>query len=500
MSKEKDNIPQADKLMGSMRHMGYSFESAVADVIDNSISAACKNVYLLFPTDRLASLTMGILDDGYGMSNDALYVAMRYGCTSSEDERADDDLGRFGLGMKSASLSQCRVLTVVSKFNGKYSAYTWDYNIILKRKKWVVLELTQLEIDTLPYVERLKEQDRGTLVLWSDFDVLHKSSDGQVYDTLLDLRKSLETYLSLIFHRYMSMKNKSVSIYINNLKLKPSDPFLEEHPKTTIKPERSIALKDSNGQERLIRVKTFVLPFISDLSDKDQRLLGGIENLRQKQGFYVYRNHRLIIWGTWFGMKPRAELTKNARIRVDIPNSLDDIWEIDVKKQNASIPKRIQNQLRQTVFDALEISVRQQTHRGRRESVNDNIEYIWERMRGRNDHFYYQINRSGNFYQMIRNKMTDEDASYFDMFIKEVERNFPIQQMYVDKSNECIDIVESEDRLGELYELGITMVSNLSKLLCKSHKEIIQIVMSMEQFSVLPELEKKLTKYFENEH
>jgi hypothetical protein len=72
--------------------------------------------------------------------------------------------------------------------------------------------------------------------------------------------------------------------------------------------------------------------------------------------------------------------------------------------------------------------------------------------------------------------------------------------MYVDKSNECIDVVESEDRLGELYELGITMVSNLSKLLSKSHKETIQIVMAMEQYSALPELEKKLIKYFENEH
>lgn len=187
MSKEKDNIPQADKLMGSMRHMGYSFESAVADVIDNSISAACENVYLLFPTDRMASLTMGILDDGYGMSNDVLFDAMRYGCTSSEEERSLEDLGRFGLGMKSASLSQCRILTVVSKHNGIYSAYTWDYNIILKKKKWVVLELTQLEIDALPYIDRLQEQKQGTLVLWSDFDVLHKSSDGQVYDTLSDM-------------------------------------------------------------------------------------------------------------------------------------------------------------------------------------------------------------------------------------------------------------------------------------------------------------------------
>lgn len=500
MSKEKDNIPQADKLMGSMRHMGYSFESAVADVIDNCISASCKNVHLLFPSDPSEPLCMGILDDGFGMSDETLFESMRYGCTSSEEERAMEDLGRFGLGMKSASLSQCRVLTVVSIFKGKTSAYTWDYNLILKKKKWVLLELTPLEIDSLPYITQLKEQKRGTLVLWSDFDVLSNSSDGQVYYALRDLCKSLEDYISLIFHRYMSSKTRKISIYINNFKLKPLDPFLEDHQKTTTKPERTIALPDSKGKERLIHVKTFVLPFISDLSDKDKRLVGGIENLRQRQGFYVYRNQRLIIWGTWFNMKPRAELTKNARVRVDIPNSLDDIWSIDIKKQTATIPKRIQNQLRQTVMDALEISTRQQTHRGRRESVNDNVEYVWERMRGRNDHFYYQINREGNLYQMVRNKMTDEDASYFDMFLKEVERNFPIQQMYVDKSNECIDIVESEDRIGELYELGITMVANITKQFEKPYEEVVQLVMKMEQFSSHPELEKKIVDYFSHEH
>ena len=275
---------------------------------------------------------------------------------------------------------------------------------------------------------------------------------------------------------------------------------MEDHPKTTTKKEKTIALVDTTGVERMIGVKTFVLPFISDLSEKDQKLLGGIENLRQRQGFYIYRNQRLIIWGTWFGMKPRAELTKNARIRVDIPNSLDDIWSIDIKKQNASIPKRIQNQLRQTVFDALEISTRQQTHRGRKESVNDNIEYVWSRMRGRNDHFFYQINREGSLYQMVRNKMTDEDAAYFDMFLKEVEKNFPIQQMYVDKSNECIDVVESDDRAGELFELGITMVSNIHKVFNKPVEEVVDMVMKMEQFSAFPELKKKLTSYFNHEH
>ena len=500
MSKEKDNIPQADQLMGSMRSMGYSFESAVADVIDNSISASCSTIKLLFPTNRMSPLFFGILDDGWGMANEKLFEAMRYGCATSESARKLEDLGRFGLGMKSASLSQCRVLTVASKCHEKICAYTWDYNLILKKKRWVVLELNKAEIDSLPYIDRLKEQPQGTLVLWSDFDILSKSNDGQVFDSLRGIRGQLEEYLSLIFHRYLTAKNNKICIYLDNTEIKPIDPFLEEHPKTTTKPERTIAILDTTGNEQLIRIKTFVLPYISDLSEKDKKQLGGVENLRQKQGFYVYRNRRLIDWGTWYGMKPRAELTKNARIRVDIPNTLDDIWSIDIKKQKVSIPKRIQNQLRQTVFDALEISTRQQVHRGRRDDLSDSIDYIWSRMLGRNNHYYYEINRSGHLYEMIRSQMTDSDASLFKMFLKEVERNFPIQRMYVDKSNECVDVVESDDRLGELFELGVTFVTSINKQFGKPIEEAIQLVMKMEQFSANQELEKQLKSYFDHEH
>ena len=501
MSTYKQSIPQADTLMGSMRSMGYSFEAAIADVIDNSISANCNVVKLFFPSEPTDELVVGILDDGEGMPADVLFEAMRYGSTDSELERRANDLGRFGLGMKSASLSQCRILTVVSLYADKLSSYSWDFNCIQKRKEWIVKELSQTEIKSLPYIDSLLELSHGTLVLWQDFDVLEKSSGGLVYDALVDLKDIVANNLALIFHNFLSAKGKeNIKMYVNKGKIKPMDPFLESHPKTTTKKERSIAIRDSKGKERQIWVKPYILPFATDLNEEHRKMIGGIETLRIKQGFYVYRNKRLIIWGTWFGMKPRGELTKNARVRVDIPNSLDDIWSIDIKKQNASIPKRIQNQLRQTVFDALEISTRQQTHRGRKESVNDNIEYVWSRMRGRNDHFFYQINREGSLYQMVRNKMTDEDATYFDMFLKEVEKNFPIQQMYVDKSNECIDVVESDDRAGELFELGITMVSNIHKVFNKPVEEVVDMVMKMEQFSAFPELKKKLTSYFNHEH
>lgn len=501
MAKDRENIPVAPTLMGSLRSMGYSFESAVADVIDNSISAHASNIRVLFPTNPLQETAVGILDDGCGMSSDSLFEAMRYGSMASEAERDEDDLGRFGMGMKAASLSQCRNLTVVSYYDGKRSAFTWDYVYIQKNQKWLIQELTSKEIDSLPYIQELDSQKAGTLVIWRDFDVLSKSSDGQVYETLVDLRKSLDKSLALIFHRFLAASGSDkLKMQINNQAVKPLNPFLERHPKTTRKKEKTIAIKDSEGVERLISIKPFILPFATDLTEADRRLIGGIENLRAKQGFYVYRNNRLIIWGTWFGMNKRSELTKNARIRVDIPNTLDDIWGIDIKKQHASIPKRILNQLRKTVLDALDTSVNQQTYRGRTAKVDDETDYIWDRKEGRNQMYYYQINRESKLYKFVKEKMSDEDYNYLEMFVTEIENNIPTQQIYIDKSNEAITIEETDSRFDDVYQIAVTMVSSLKSVIPTPTDKIIDDIMKSEPFCKYPELKDKLIETFQESH
>ena len=158
MSRNKQLLPKAATLMGSLRSMGYSFEAAVADVIDNSISAHASKVQVLFPTNPLAHLAVGIMDNGEGMTNDELLEAMRYGSMASEDQRADDDLGRFGMGMKSASLSQCRRLTVISFDGSDCHGYRWDYSYILEKQDWIIQELSRKEIDSVPYADLFLRQ------------------------------------------------------------------------------------------------------------------------------------------------------------------------------------------------------------------------------------------------------------------------------------------------------------------------------------------------------
>lgn len=494
MSKDTEINPRADMLMGSMRFMGYSFEAAVADIIDNSISANATSIRILFPCNPLENLAVGIIDDGTGMTKETLIEAMRYGSTASEDIRDEKDLGRFGLGLKSASLSQCKILTVVSFFEGEVSAFSWNYDYILKKKEWIAQELNYSEISSLPYFQDFAIQNKGTLVLWQNFDILHKSSEGLVFNALHDKKSKLDDYLGLIFHRFMS--SKKIKIFINNHKIKPQDPFLESNPKTTTKKERTIAICDSLGFERLIAVKPFILPYASDLTDSDKKLIGGIENLRSRQGFYVYRNNRLIIWGTWFGMKPRAELTKNARIRVDIPNSLDDIWSINVTKQTAAIPKRIQQQLKNTVIQALEISTTKQTHRGRKDNVDDDRDYIWQRFADRNETFYYTINQESKLFKFVESQMSEQDFRLLLMLLGEIEKNIPIQQMYIDKSNENVTIDIPDTRFDDVYEMGVSIVDNIHSVTNRPYSEIIEDVMKSEPFCNYNEIKLKLLDNF----
>lgn len=494
MARAIDNSPKADHLMGSLRSMGYSFESAVADIIDNSVSAGAKEIHINFPTTALESFVY-ILDDGHGMTKKEHFNAMRYGSSASESERDETDLGRYGLGMKSASLSQCRVLTVLTKRGKSVSGYRWDYKHILKCKKWEVFELDQQDIDKVKGVEELKAQKSGTLVVWEDFDILEKASGGQVYASLNDYKDKIIKHVGLTFHRFINApRAQKITFYVNNHKVKGLDPFLENNPKTTRKKEVSVALLDSNGIERQIWVQPFVLPFHKDLTDADIEKLGGIEDMRTKQGYYVYRNNRLIIYGTWFGF-PRNELTKNARIRVDIPNTLDDIWKLDVKKQSATIPKAIQNQLNRKVREAMDISVRQQTHRGRKNNIDEKIDYLWNRIEGRDSHFFYEINRESKLFKFVEEQIPEEAKSYVDMLLEELERNVPIQQMYIDQANNSIIPKEAEDRENDILQEAIMMV-NFAKVF-KDPKEIIDALMTSQPFCEFEGLKEKLYKHYE---
>ncbi len=488
------NKPTADVLMVSMRAMGYSFESAVADIIDNSISAHANEIVIKFPIDPREQY-VAIIDNGDGMTTEELFDAMKYGSENKRDGRSEDDLGRFGLGLKAASLSQCRRLTVASKRDGRLSAYIWDLDIIEKKHDWYVMECTDEMIDSLRFVDALKANEHGTLVLWENFDVIEKSS-GNVHAALSTMMTETSDYLSLIFHRFLNRNDKSaVKIKVNTFQLKGLDPFLENHNKTNIRREIKICIPDSSGKEHLVTVQPYILPFQKDLTDEDKKRSGGIENYRSKQGFYIYRNERLIVWGTWFN-RHRDELTKYARIRVDIPNSLDDIWGIDIKKQSATIPVSIRKRLTKAVDEAMDISVRNQTYRGRVAKVDEERDYIWDRLSLREGRFTYRINRDSKIFDILKANINEEALPYLDMVLEEIENNVPYQQIYIDKSQNIIDEDVTDERKSDIEEKAELMIELAMKSGASDVSGVIDRLFLSEPFSNFPEAKKRMKEKY----
>lgn len=490
MDNLRENKPTADILMTSMRAMGYTFESAIADIVDNSISALARKIWIRFPIDPI-DCYVAICDDGFGMNKEELFDAMKYGSEQKRDNRASNDLGRFGLGLKAASLSQCRRLTVASKKDGEISAYIWDLDVILEKKNWYMIECSANQISQIKHISWLDNLDAGTIVVWENFDVIEKSS-GNVYAELSKLQESTSDYLSLIFHRYLNKSgNNKISIKINNFELSGLDPFLENHNKTNVRREIKIPIEDSNGIERMVVVQPYVLPFQKDLSAEDKKMSGGLENYRSKQGFYVYRNERLIVWGTWFG-RHRDELTKYARIRVDIPNTLDDIWGIDIKKQNAKIPSMIKVRLTRAVDEAMDIAVKAQKFRGRVEKVDDEIDYIWDRIKGRGENFTYKINRNSKIFNLIHNSVSDEVWSQFDMVLEEIENAIPYQQIYIDKSQNKVDEEIDDERIAEIKAKAEMLLKMAVSFGGSSREDAIEELFKAEPFNHYPQLKEML--------
>ena len=140
-----------------------------------------------------------------------------------------------------------------------------------------------------------------------------------------------------------------------------------------------------------ILVKPYILPHVSKLTKVELNRVGGKDGLRKLQGFYVYRNKRLLVWGTWFRLMRQGDLTKLARVQVDIPNSLDDLWTLDIKKSTATPPEEVRNNLKTIINKIAEGSRRTWTFRGKKE-ISDNLVHVWNRKITRDGGVLYEVN------------------------------------------------------------------------------------------------------------
>lgn len=429
-------IPVKALLLG-LRAMGYSFSTAVADIIDNSITAEATEVNV-YSNSVIENPYFCIIDNGYGMTCLELDNAMLLGSDRTNRKEGRLELGRFGLGLKSASLSQCREFTVASKKNGVINAMSFDCDIIEKENKMLLKQLSEEEVNCLPEIDHLKAYASGTIVIWRKFDKIEnlaKSFEESFRSAVAASKKHVE----LVFHRFYDR----INIFYNNRRIERRDPFLlKSLGRTLVGRTSTINVKEAN-----VVVTPYTLPFSNTLTKEEKDLLGNPSSLSEEQGFYLYRNERLISWGSWMHMGVRSEFNKLARIQVDIPSSLDGVWMLDVKKSTAKIPDKIKDRIRIAVEDSMGRSKRVTKFPGVKEQSLECK--IWNRIDMHEGNIRYEINRESPVISTLLSTLGEHELSLLEIAISQIESYLPKYSILNDNLDSLTIINKHNDQEEE---------------------------------------------------
>lgn len=420
-------VPEASSMIETFRAIGYNIETAVADIIDNSISAEAKNVCVNFEW-KGKDTWLSVTDDGCGMDNEELIQAMRPGSKNPLAYRESNDLGRFGLGLKTASFSQARKLIVISKKENSETVYwTWDLDYVYKTGKWNLIKY-------LPdnYNENLLDNlTSGTIVVWNDIDRVVKNfqkQDNVALDKFLIVMEQVKKHLSMVFHRYID--NNKIKIYFQDTEIKPWDPFLTEETATQSFPKEPL----HNGK---VVVKGYVLPHKTKISEEKYKETGGVKGWNEHQGFYIYRNERLLLAGDWLGMFRKEEHYKLTRIQIDLPNSLDAEWQIDIKKSVARPPMRYKDQIKAYAVKVRSQGVEVYRHKGKiiKNLPGQKFIPLWlDHKRG--DKWYYKINRKHPLLEKIKKQAETEPKTAINILLRFIEETIPAKSIYIKEAEE----------------------------------------------------------------
>lgn len=486
MSPEYDIAsPGASELFESLRAFGYDLPTALADIIDNSISASARNIWVDLiwngPKSRIV-----IRDDGTGMSEDALRDAMRPGSLSPLEDRAANDLGRFGLGMKTASISQCRCLTVMSKpFGGEISVRRWDLDYIASTGtgEWRLLkgnELLSSEDQLL-----LDDQEHGTILFWDHLDQLvgdAAANDDTAQKHFRERADAVKAHLAMVFHRFLRGRN-AVRLHLNGRRIEPWDPFLEDTDKVDPLPAETLV-----ADNEAVEVKAFILPHHSRISPEQHAGAAGPRGWNAHQGFYIYRNKRLLVAGDWLGLgMQKEEHFKLARIRIDLANSADLVWQIDVKKSRARPPASLRRDLLRIARAARGQASSIYRHRGKvvQRKLGSNDVFLWNHVvkRGKT---YYKINRD---HPLVRKVLdTADDKAPVRALLALVEQTIPAPLIVINNA-------ETPDGFGLPFEdsstdLKMAMAETFQSLLedGRNRPDAARALLTMEPFNQYPEM------------
>ena len=488
--------PRADVMVSSLRAFGYDLSMAFADLIDNSIFAKSKNIHIDYDWNN-GNPWIRILDDGKGMSESILKEAMRPGSKSAVEERAKDDLGRFGLGLKTASFSQCKLVTVCSKTSlKKQSLRCWDLDYVKKRNNWILLK--ESKHSSIPLLKILDNQKNGTLILWENLDRIIGDKDNIDKDSenlFLSKFKEVAKYLEMVFHRYLSGKN-SINIFVGSHKCKSWDPFMLSNSYTQVLVENEKIENDN------IRLSAYVLPHVSKRSSEETSQGAGLYGWNAHQGLYIYRNKRMIISGGYldYDLSPE-EHYKLGRIKVDIPNNVDHLWGIDVRKKEAYVPLHVRKSLEKCIKSTRNRACEVYRARAGKKVIPRNKkdkDEIWIKQR-KGDKIYYSINKNNLAIKQILNEYKLSKLWINKLFYL-IESEIPYRPIIMENLENEDCHVNLPDDITQLPEGLIASAEDLFRGLVKKGKTPSDAINVICYILKHPAVRAHLDKIFESEY
>ena len=444
--KTAEAIPAAKSLIETFRAIGYTLETAVADIIDNSLSAMAKNIYIV-RTWKGEHSSIAISDDGIGMDNNELIKALTPGTIDPMDYRQGCDLGRFGLGLKTASFSQCRRLTVISKkVNSKICYWTWDLDYVKAYSKWELIQW--IPDDYICYLDTL---EHGTIVIWTELDRI-VASGTQENDVNAKIKFSsdmdkVKQHISMTFHRFI--EEDKINFFWNGYLIEPWNPFCLKELKV------QILNREKLGASGFIQ--GYILPHKNDFSTENAfKIAAGVQGYPAQQGFYIYRCKRLILAGDWLGIFRKEEHYKLVRIMVDISNLYDMDWQIDIKKSKAIPPYQLRAQLEAYAKATRIIGEDVYRHRGKilKQKAGQSFQPIWLEKR-KDSKWSFVINRDHLVIKELKERAYTNPILAINTLMKFLEESLPTKTIYIKEAKD-------EEKENEPFlDLDISLVRNI---------------------------------------
>ena len=472
-------IPDAHLLLMSLRSVGYKVETAIADIIDNSISANATSIHIDFLWNGTDS-SISIWDNGCGMSYDELISSMRIGSANPMDERMANDLGRFGMGMKTAAFSLGKRLFVSTKHSGTLSNATWDLSIIEKNNdgKWNLI-VNSSGYDNAFDSELMETSDNCTLLVIDHLDRLIdqdniEKSKKNFYKTIENVKK----HVGMIFHRFIEEDN--LEIYFGDDRIIAWNPFVISNEATQELSEEVV----QEGKKKIV-IQPYVLPHKTKFaSPDDYENAQGPRGWNAHQGIYVYRNRRLLVFGTWFDFMKKEPAFNLARIKLDITSDSDYDWKIDIKKSTATPPLYVRDVLERAVIGCTSASTKVYNSRGTysKKATSQHLGYVWEQRKNRMGEYSFFVNKKHPLLCDISSRLDDDGKTVLKAYLTLIEGYAPFVQSglidYLGTSNS--QQISNSDREADLKE-ALTYIKKYMEY-DFSKEEVESIILGMPNY------------------